>query len=513
MTLTKATYSMIKSAPANVLDYGADSTGVADSTAAFVAAVAANLEVFVPEGVYKVTAPIQLRPGQHVFGSNGGEFDDGSIINNAVVGSGIFQMVQDVTAPSQQIDGVTIENLRLSADFPIRLNDETKTIAEVGPTPFIMKPVIRSCSLIARSDGVGTGISMSKVFGFVIENCKIQRFDINLMMQGCDIGRVVVNRIAYATSYNILEISTGTFGSQNHIENNDILVMADAGGTHIKTCSLHVRLYNNYIEQAAGEPAVGAIDMTNIGCPQYGANVPASPFTIVCVDNRTDGQGEYTDFVFYLDGDTPARSVKLYDPGTTGVPAVEGKLLKIEGSYLSLVFNPTHTANYDIVVPSTTNYNGFRNTERAVATLTGATLSASNVAPNAGFFTNDAGEECGYNGSDSIVIKPTMTGANSPFFVMLPKVSATVLHPLQVGVSYEVYITARSPSSETLNASYAVGFGAGGPLTAVSLLPSYTTTLVGTVVAPAVSSLFGAYFTRATTTADIFVQSIEFVRA
>jgi hypothetical protein len=106
-----------------------------------------------------------------------------------------------------------------------------------------------------------------------------------------------------------------------------------------------------------------------------------------------------------------------------------------------------------------------------------------------------------------------MTGANSPFFVMLPKVSATVLHPLQVGVSYEVYITARSPSSETLNASYAVGFGAGGPLTAVSLLPSYTTTLVGTVVAPAVSSLFGAYFTRATTTADIFVQSIEFVRA
>jgi hypothetical protein len=50
-------------------------------------------------------------------------------------------------------------------------------------------------------------------------------------------------------------------------------------------------------------------------------------------------------------------------------------------------------------------------------------------------------------------------------------------------------------------------------LTAVSLLPSYTTTLVGTVVAPAVSSLFGAYFTRATTTADIFVQSIEFVRA
>ena len=512
MTLTKATYSMIQSAPANVLDYGADLTGVADSTAAFVAAVAANLQVWVPEGVYKVTAPIQLRPGQHVFGSNGGEFDDGSVINNTVVGSGIFQMIQDVTSPAQQLDGVTIENLRLSADYPIRLNDETKTIAEAGPTPFIMKPVIRSCSIIARSNGVGTGISMSKVFGHVIENCKIQRFDINLMMQGCDIGRVVVNRIAYATSYNILEISTGTFGSQNHIENNDILVMADAGGTHIKTCSRHVRLYDNYIEQAAGEPAVGAIDMTNVGCPQYGANVPGSPFTIVCQDNRTDGQGEYTDFVYYLDGDTPARSVKLYDPGTTGNPAVDSKLLKVEGSYLAIIYNNTHNTNYDICIPSSLNYNKFRNTDRATAAFSGATITPSSVVTSEGFSVNDAGYECGYNGSDSIVIKPTMTGVKSPFFVMLPEVSATVLHPLQVGVSYKVYITARSPSSETLNASYAVGFGAGGPLTPVSLLPSYTTTLVGTVAAPAVSSLFGVYFTRATTTADIFVQSIEFVR-
>ena len=110
------------------------------------------------------------------------------------------------------------------------------------------------------------------------------------------------------------------------------------------------------------------------------------------------------------------------------------------------------------------------------------------------------------------VIKPTMTGAKSPMHIMLPKVSATVLHPLEVGVNYEIYITARSPASETLNASYAVGFGGGGPLTPVALTPSYTTTLVATIAAPAVSNLFGAYFTRATTTDDIFIQSIQFVR-
>lgn len=48
MSLTKASYSMINGAPANVLDFGADSTGVADSTAAFAAAFAASKNVVIP---------------------------------------------------------------------------------------------------------------------------------------------------------------------------------------------------------------------------------------------------------------------------------------------------------------------------------------------------------------------------------------------------------------------------------------------------------------------------------
>lgn len=48
MALTKATYSMILGAPVNVLDYGADPTGVADSTAAFAAAFAAADAIVIP---------------------------------------------------------------------------------------------------------------------------------------------------------------------------------------------------------------------------------------------------------------------------------------------------------------------------------------------------------------------------------------------------------------------------------------------------------------------------------
>ena len=60
MSLTKATYSMIDGAPVNVLDYGAVGNGVADDTAAIVAAntaaVAAGKTLFFPAGQYLMTS-------------------------------------------------------------------------------------------------------------------------------------------------------------------------------------------------------------------------------------------------------------------------------------------------------------------------------------------------------------------------------------------------------------------------------------------------------------------------
>jgi hypothetical protein len=49
---------MIKGAPANVLDYGADPTGATDSSAAFLAALLAASEVYVPQGTYQVSVTI-----------------------------------------------------------------------------------------------------------------------------------------------------------------------------------------------------------------------------------------------------------------------------------------------------------------------------------------------------------------------------------------------------------------------------------------------------------------------
>lgn len=69
MALTKATYSLISGAPANVLDYGADATGVADSAAAFTAAFVASNNVYVPTGSFKLASVITIPPYGQIVGA------------------------------------------------------------------------------------------------------------------------------------------------------------------------------------------------------------------------------------------------------------------------------------------------------------------------------------------------------------------------------------------------------------------------------------------------------------
>jgi polygalacturonase len=61
MSLTKATYSMIEGAPVNVPDYGADPTGIANSTTAIQAALNGQGSIYIPDGVYKITADLIIK--------------------------------------------------------------------------------------------------------------------------------------------------------------------------------------------------------------------------------------------------------------------------------------------------------------------------------------------------------------------------------------------------------------------------------------------------------------------
>lgn len=66
---TKVSYSMVSGAPINVLDFGADNTGVSDSTTKIQSAIDATPDgglVYLPPGVYKISSPLQISKSIHL---------------------------------------------------------------------------------------------------------------------------------------------------------------------------------------------------------------------------------------------------------------------------------------------------------------------------------------------------------------------------------------------------------------------------------------------------------------
>jgi hypothetical protein len=81
MSLTKASFSMINGAVFNVLDYGADNTGVADCTSAFQAAIDAaqptHATVYIPTGTYLVNSTVTVYNGTQIRGETWNQYPDG----------------------------------------------------------------------------------------------------------------------------------------------------------------------------------------------------------------------------------------------------------------------------------------------------------------------------------------------------------------------------------------------------------------------------------------------------
>ena len=489
----------------SVLDFGAIGNGTTDDTTAIQNAVNSGAgTVHFPKGSYLISTPIQLPFGIIVYGDSAGNSSFiGTTITNNQVGGGCFWMTTSTS--TGQGDGATITNFNLISDYPIMLNNPTTLIVDGGASPYYMKPKINNVLCQARVIGTGTGISFSKCFDFEIARCVISNFNTGILLQGSDVGFVHTNRIYGSTAYQILEIGTGTFGSQTEIRNNDVLA-GGTGSTYIKSCGRFPRIYDNYLELNSGSASI-AIDLTNVNCPQFGSNVPAVPISIVCRDNRIDGQSNFN-YVYLLDNrqDHASINIVLHDSGTAGN---SGTTLYIyQNGYLPVIYNSVHYSNYDIKIPNgTTNYQNFK-TGRLPSVFNGTQITSDSLSNGAGLQGQNAGNYIGYNGSESFVIYPTMTGSFTPLYLWLPSYG-TLLHPLEVGATYTVYITARSPSSESLN----VGPYPAGPLVSLALIPSYKTLSAGTFTAPASTVSCGAYIQRITTTDNIFVQSITFVKS
>src|SRR5690606_2547562 len=177
-------------------------------------------------------------------------------------------------------------------------------IHDGSAVPHGLKAGVERCDIRARIDGVGVGISLSKCFNWWVTDCEISRFNINILINGSDLGRLEHNRLWYAASHHILELSSSTYGSQNKISNNDILLASDEECIFFKSNSIHTRFYNNYLEQSekgAGACA-GFIDVSSVDAIRYADNKPPSQKgSVVVEDNRIDGHGYASEFVYRVE--------------------------------------------------------------------------------------------------------------------------------------------------------------------------------------------------------------------
>lgn len=109
MALTKVSYSMITGAPVNVLDYGADSTGATDSSAAIQAAFDASANIYFPAGTYLIGTGITKTANNVLV-----DFGDAVLVN---AGAG-YMFTFGVLSNTPQNTGLVIKGGRFTQNNP-----------------------------------------------------------------------------------------------------------------------------------------------------------------------------------------------------------------------------------------------------------------------------------------------------------------------------------------------------------------------------------------------------------
>jgi parallel beta-helix repeat protein len=116
MALTKVTFSMIKGALSNVLDFGADPTGVADSTTAIQAAInaSAGKTVYLPQGTYLTSANLTVTVSNITLVGDGSSLTTVKRANNSALETGGVKI--------SQCSGVTIKGIAFDGNRASQTN-------------------------------------------------------------------------------------------------------------------------------------------------------------------------------------------------------------------------------------------------------------------------------------------------------------------------------------------------------------------------------------------------------
>ncbi len=348
-----------------------------------------GLHVDLKMGDIYFSQPVQTRKGQIIKGQGSPNFSPYCYTRVICLseGGGCFWYTDD--SSTGQVRMPQIINMGLVGDYPVRFNDERTAIIKddtaVSNVPFGMHPVVRLCHISPRVNGVGIGVSWSKMFDGAIEFCEIANFDIDLLLNGCDLNKIAHNRIRNGWRYMVLELSASTFGSQNEIHHNDILHAGSPNCIMVKTTARHARIYDNYLEQATGtdgEALIGFIDATDVDAPSYAGNVSAGRYSTILRDNRIDGFSKSKNFIYKYqpEGQTYGEIVDVSTVGSNvGLGSNALTLVDSTGATVDrvpLLYNQQQPCSFVFKGPRFGKWNGYTSQGQFADVINGLNVGA-----------------------------------------------------------------------------------------------------------------------------------------
>ena len=186
MPLTKATNSMISGASINVLDYGADPTGVADSLAAFNLAIAAGSQIVIPVGVYKITSTLSIPASKTVTGlgyAATGSFGRVKLVPTAAVTGAAI----DLEGTYNWLSNIFIDGTATTGVIGLR----------IGNVPLANLCYVTAVYCNNFLGAGGKGLQIINTVGSNFTNCRF-----NQNQEGADIGTLSTGGCPTTTTFN-----------------------------------------------------------------------------------------------------------------------------------------------------------------------------------------------------------------------------------------------------------------------------------------------------------------------
>ena len=380
MSLTKVSYSMIESAPANVLDFGAVGDGVANDTAAIQAAINSFTNggtVLFPEGIYLINAALNLS----------------NKVNIALIGSSPVNTLQASGSQIRWASGVgTGPIVNLTGAFSVEIgnlgfyvtNDAFNgNIIQIAPGIIDASGIhIHDCAFVGdtAASQIAKSISLSGVLDSVFERCM---FRYGFQAIGC--SGVSNNAITIRNCWfdEAITASIGMNGATGWVVQNNVFEVV-ATSAILNTGSMSaVNIIGNWMGDAISPvTTIDLISGTTTGCNidgNYMEGVLGG--TLIKLSSITNGSNNVN-----IRGNRFAT-------GGTAIDLQYGHGCIVEGNYIKA------TTPYTAIEPTQCRFENNRLDSTPSGSMTNVGIPIANNANRALSTPDDAGTAPGMYGT------------------------------------------------------------------------------------------------------------------